>query len=206
MFDSPAIKTVVARLVAEPPPGHLVASRRRLYRPLIMGPALLERTAPGGRWRVRVTRDARLLPVFPAEFASLGRRIAWLRSLGAVHRIAAALVVPQDLAGPPVRMEAADHRLRSEFYGWALMYRLPGSRSSGLIDSNELVPELPAFYESPLELLDRSDFLAARGIPSRPLALVTQPGDFTITADANHRNRFFPQARFCQPPSFEWCG
>jgi len=206
MFHSPAITTVVARLVAELPPGDLVASRRRLYRPLVVGPALLERTAPAGRWRVRITRDGRLFPVFPGELAALGRRIALLRSLGVVHRIAAALVVPPDLAGPPVRMVPADHRLRSEFYGWALMYRLPGSRSSGLIDSNELVPELPAYYESPLELLDRSDFLAARGIPSRPLALVTQPSDFTTTADANHRNRFFPQARFCQPPSCEWFG
>ena len=69
-------------------------------------------------------------------------------------------------------------RLPVEIYGWSLLYQLPHMSGRAVIDSHDSFCELPAFFESPLELVDRSAFLTARGIPHRPLALLTQPEDF----------------------------
>ncbi len=69
-----------------------------------------------------------------------------------------------------------------------------------LIDAHESFTDLPAFYESPLELLDRSSFLAARGISTRPIALVTRPEDFEVVENtAEVRNKFLPNALFRCP-------
>jgi hypothetical protein len=91
-------------------------------------------------------------------------------------------------------------------YGWSLLYQLPGLVGVARIDAGETTSDLPAAYESPQELLDRTDFLAARGIATRPLALVTQPEDIARTAGAAYaRNRFVPHAvyqRTCDPADF----
>ena len=120
------------------------------------------------------------------------------------RRLAAALIAPQDIAGRAARLVADDRPPRSDFYGWALLYQLPGMRTLALVDAHERFAELPAFFESPAELVDRSTFLAAKGILSRPLALLTQPADFVLNADGRVRNRFYPQASCQRPIDLGW--
>jgi hypothetical protein len=74
----------------------------------------------------------------------------------------------------------------------------------GLIDPHDQFTALPAFYESPQELLDRAEFLAAKGVPSRAVALVTEEADFVVDGAGRRHNRFFPQAIFCQPQGLGW--
>lgn len=202
MTDAPAIRSFAARLISEPPldperprPG------RRLYRPLVVGPVLLERCGPRFPWLVRVSPGGMLVP--PAS-AGLERRVRRLQSAGVIHRLAAALVSPQDFAGPPRRILVHGRRPTAEFYGWALMYQLPGMRTVAAIDPHERFPDLPAFFESPVELIDRSEFLAARGIPSRAVALITQPADFVATDRGRPGNRFYPGQTFHRPVDFGW--
>ncbi len=104
---------------------------------------------------------------------------------------------------PASRFRFADTRRGGavEIYGWALMYQLPGMVDRALIDPHDELDSLPAFYESPLELVDRSAFLASRGIPSRPIALLTRPDDFVSAGvgGAPLTNVHFPRARFRRP-------
>jgi hypothetical protein len=205
MTDAPEVWSVLARLVSEPLCDHDAAPpARRLYRPLVVGPVLMRRPGCGGRWWVRVSSDGRLMPAASTEPGALRRRVRRLRSTGVVHRVAAALVAPQDLAGPPPRLVPEQRRPTSEFYGWSLMYQLAGMRSVAVVDPHDRFPGLPACFESPLELLDRSEFLAARSIPSRPIALITQPADFVATAAGRPCNRYYPGERFRRPVDLGW--
>ncbi|MFM8414123.1 MAG: hypothetical protein ACKOCX_05305 [Planctomycetota bacterium] len=194
------IRPVRSRLVSQVPRGGEIPPRRqRVYRPLVVGPAVLRRHGPGEPWTAVVSTDGRLWPEVPP---GLGRRPRWL--LGGAHRVAAALVAPQDLDGRPVRLIAERRPTRSEFYGWALLYQLPGMRGLALADTHERFSDLPALFESPAELVDRTTFLASKGVVSRPLALFTQPADFVVTAEGELQNRFYPGERFHRPADLGW--
>jgi hypothetical protein len=68
------------------------------------------------------------------------------------------------------------------------------------VDPHEFFDDMPAWFDSPLELLDRAEFLAARGIPHRPLTIVTQRQDFDpAESDSSPRNRYCRQTVFRQP-------
>jgi len=182
------IRSVLARLVCAQelqPPG----SRRRLYRPLVVGPVLLRRTDPLGPWLTDVSRDGRLRPRGPGSPGGLRARLERLQAARVACRIAAALMTPHDLSGesPP---SGRLRRLRSEFYGWAIMFQPPGMAGAAVVDPDQRFPDLPAFFELPLELLDRMAFLASRGIAARPLAVVTQRDDFIADRSGRLRNRF----------------
>jgi hypothetical protein len=87
-----------------------------------------------------------------------------------------------------------------EIYGWALMYQLPGMLDTAAIDPHEEFDDLPAYYRSPLELVDRAAFLAARGIPNRPIALLTRREDFHPRGvGPRPLNRFQPEVSFRRP-------
>jgi hypothetical protein len=169
------------------------------YRLLVVGPAILHRPhGEPGPWRVRVSADGSLLPLAPATAGGLAARLAILRRTGCA-RLAAAILEPRDLPlVAPLLRDALRRRpaatRRREFYGWALLYRLPGGGSEALVDPDERFPDLPTAYESPLELADRQAFLARRGVPSRAIALVTQRDDFDAAEGQVPRNRFCPQA------------
>ena len=84
------------------------------------------------------------------------------------------------------------------------MYQLPGMRGTAAIDPHDRFDDLPALFESPLELIDRSVFLAARGIPNRPIAILTRPEDFVRRETGEGwTNRYYPQARFRRPCRLE---
>ena len=70
---------------------------------------------------------------------------------------------PLDLAtgGQPLlaAVRGGPHAIaRPEFYGWSLLYQLPGDGDLARVDPHESLADLPAFYESPLELADRQAF------------------------------------------------
>jgi hypothetical protein len=166
----------------------------------------------GAAWTIDVSEDGRLLPHAPRSAGQFHRIVGLHRALGRTCRVGAALATPAELAAPadrpvvPVRspraaaLDDASGRRRPEIYGWSLMYQLPGMRGTATIDPHEQFDDLPAFFESPLELIDRSTFLAARGIANRPIALLTRPEDF-VRCETGGRwgNRFYPQARFRRP-------
>jgi hypothetical protein len=198
----PALVTTSVRLVSE---------SRRLLRPFFAGLAILYRDCrAGATWTVDVLEDGRLLPHAPRSSKQLERIVSLHRALGRTCRVGAALATPADLvsglADGPVRrprLTASDDtptRRRPEIYGWALMYQLPGMQGTAAIDPHDRFDDLPAFFESPLELIDRSVFLAARRIPNRPIAILTRPEDFVRPeTGAGWGNRFYPQARFRRP-------
>lgn len=209
---SRAFVTTHVRLVTETPlggPMEPAGNRRggRLLRPLFAGLAILHRDArSGAAWSIDVSEDGRLLPHAPRSSDQLRRIVALHRALGRTCRVGAALAAPADLAiGPPRDPRPADlHdgpvRRRPEIYGWSLMYQLPGMQGTATIDPHDQFDELPAFFESPLELIDRSTFLAAQGIANRPIALLTRPEDFVRRETGpGWGNRFYPQARFRRP-------
>jgi hypothetical protein len=199
------IRSLRARLVGEIPVDSAIPKPpRRVYRPLVVGPVLLRRDGPQGCWSVRVSGDGRLLPSLRGGMAVLTRRMRLCRAAGIVHRVAAALVAPQDMSLESPRLIASVEQPRSEFYGWSLMTQFPGMSTLALVDPHERFADLPAFYESPLELIDRSTFLAGKGIASRPIALITQPDDFEVETDGRLRNRFYPEARFRRPAGLDW--
>jgi len=209
--------------------------QRRLYRPLIVGPAILtrslgswmgsERGIPRRAWHVDVLPGRSLLPDAPSRPIDLERVVAWRQQRGETCRVAAALVsccdvttvpapaavgdVPTGSAEPapsPLhpwedRVEVARAPGVVEIYGWALMYQLPGMLDAAAIDPHDEFDDLPAFYSSPLELVDRSAFLASKGIPNRPIALLTRREDFHPRDNAGPRpiNRFQPDASFRRP-------
>jgi hypothetical protein len=171
----------------------------RHYRLLVVGPAILHRPrGEPGPWRVRVSTDGSLRPLAPATAGGLAARLAALRRTGRA-RLAAAILEPRDLPlVAPLLRDALRRRptatRQREFYGWALLYRLPGGAAEALVDPDERFPDLPAAYESPLELADRQTFLARRGVPSRAIAIVTQRDDFDVAEGTVPRNRFCSQA------------
>jgi len=199
------------RLVTETSPGGPMSpdgSRRggRLLRPLLAGLAILHRDSrSGAAWTIDVSEDSRLLPHAPRSSDQLRRIVALHRALGRTCRVGAALAAPADLAiGPPrgSRQAPLDDTpgRRPEIYGWSLMYQLPGVQGTATIDPHDQFDDLPAFFESPLELIDRSTFLAARGIANRPIALLTRPEDFVrCETGSGWGNRFYPEARFRRP-------
>lgn len=171
------------------------------YRPLAIGRTLLTRSGDVGPWWVQVSLDGTLRPRrsrTPSVPASAPRT-----------REAVVLISPEDVCGPVRRCVAGRSRHRgglgrlmgSDIYGWCLMYQPPGMHGIAVIDAHECCDELPAYFELPLELLDRAEFLGRRGIRSRPLALLAQPGDFeTPSTGGPPRNRFLPGVRLGQPP------
>jgi hypothetical protein len=199
MSASPIVQAVV-RLV--PPRSGSAAARLRWYRPLVVGPAILLRPEGAvGPWTVAVSKDGRMLPVAPSSTRDLREVVARHRAAGLRCRIATALACPADVpraAGPAVAEAVAAIELRSEIYGWSLLYQPPGVAGRAFVDADETLPDLPACFELPLELVDRITFLEARGIRTRPLAVITRPEDFEPVA-GRLRNRFRPDARFRRP-------
>jgi hypothetical protein len=202
-MPAPPIVQAVVRLVPAACP-EAVPPRPRCYRPLVVGPAILHRRAAGsGPWTVAVSHDGRMMPQVPASPAALDAAVARHRTAGLRCRIVTALVCPADVAWPCQRSAADDGAtacLRSEIYGWSLMYQPPGVVGRAFVDPHDALPDLPACFELPLELMDRIAFLEARGFRTRPLAVITQPEDFETVA-GSLRNRFRPDARFGRPCS-----
>jgi hypothetical protein len=186
-------------------------SRRLLYRPLILGPVLMVRSSSHGRWTVEVSDDRRLLPRLGSDWEAIGRDMAWYRAQGVACRVAAALVIPGDaeevawrrprsgresLSLSATRRAAGTRGQRPlEMYGWSLLIQPRGMRGVAIIDAHDQLADLPAFFELPHELLDRTEYLEAHGVTSRPIALVTASADFARGADGRLRNRFAPAAR-----------
>ena len=231
-----SIRTAPVRVVnthspclPDPAPAHCV-SRRPIYRPLIIGPAILHRhaeplagTSPIGEgrsqpWQVNLVAGSRLRPRVPPSLSGIEATVARCRRAGRLTRIGAALVSCCDIisatatlaadgpAGNPLphprfRFDDPRRGVVAEIYGWALMYQMQGMIDRAVIDAHDEFDDLPAYYESPLELVDRSAFLAARGIPSRPIALLTRPHDFAPAAvdGAGPVSIHFPQTRFRRP-------
>jgi len=144
---------------------------RTRYRPLVIGPAWLGRRTLDGRWLVPVSTDGRLRPL-----AARPRRPDGCRGV-----LTWALLTPED----------ADHGLRwrrrppgvsarrrhdGDLFGWCLLYQPRGIHNWALVDAGPPESGLPAVFELPGELFDRVEFLRARGIRSRPLALVQGRG------------------------------
>jgi len=211
------------------------ATGRRLYRPLIVGAALLHRTAggwlrsergiPRGSWRVDVLAGRALVPDAPRRPLDIKRVVAWRQQRGETCRVAAALVSccdvttipPLSVDDEPARSLPADAPTLAslpfadrpsvqrapgvvEIYGWALMYQLPGMLDTAAIDPHDEFDDLPAYYRSPLELVDRAAFLAARGISNRPIALFTRREDFHPRGvGPRPLNRFQPEVSFRRP-------
>lgn len=199
MVPRPRFTSALARLV----PGD--ARRARAYRPLIAAPALLRRSPGAATWSVALSCDRRLLPAAPRQRAALDRLVACLSGRGVACRVGAALAGPIDVslgtgASPCVRLaDITARRLRLEIYGWALLYQPPGMRGRALVDADDRFTALPAVFELPLELLDRAEFLEARGYRTRPLIVPTLAEDFVRGPDGHVRNRFFPDV-ICAPP------
>lgn len=175
------------------------------YRPILVGPAILVRPdryrGGEGPWRMMVHPGSRLVPVVTAGARRFARTVRLLSEQGIVHRIGAAIATPFDFDGG-TRSTAAERLLDAVggpglermIYGWSLAYRLPGGNGPASIDPHDEIPELPAFYESPWELLDRVNHLESRGVATRPIALMAQEEDFARTPRGGARvNRFFPQ-------------
>ena len=201
MEQPPPIARVSIRLVPEETLRVLrrPATRRRgTYRPLAIGPAVLFRPqSAGGRWVVTVSADGLLQPRGPRSLPAAIARSRSLRADGIMARAAVALVAPEDVPlGQPAGPLATDDGPRHDCYGWALLYQLPGMRGMAVVDPHDRFDDLPAFYESPLELVDRVAYLADRDIPTRPLALVTQVDDFRPGPDGRICNRFYPRGSF----------
>jgi hypothetical protein len=197
------------RLLSEPLAPSASDLRLPLYRPLVLGPVLLVRSPGGGPWEVEVDDTSLLLPAGFGDATGIARRFARFQAQGFSCRVAATLVIPGDaarrswphplgtsMAGP------ARRRRPLEMYGWALLYQLPDATGIAIVDSHDHHPDLPACFELPLELIDRSEHLARYGIPSRPLALITAPSDFERTADGGFRNRYAAAARFAAARGF----
>lgn len=201
------------------PPPREGSSRGPLFRPLAIGPAILWRLPgrAGARapWQVDVHDDRGLAPATPPRAVDVERIVAWRRAEGQQCRVALALVCADDILAPldtpeatasagstPERPGFVWGRFRRgaaiEIYGWSLLSLLPGGEGRAVVDPHDTIPDMPAWYESPLELADRGAFLATRGIRSRPLALVTRPEDF-VAGDDGPVNRFFSSGAYRVP-------
>lgn len=196
MSPPPSLTRVTATLlpVAMPPLGGR-PPRPRGYRLLVVGQAVMRRPpAPGAPWRVDVAADGSLLPVMPRSAADLAETLDDGGRLGAV------LLEPRDvptvgsLLRPALRGRLPARAV--EIYGWALLYQPAGWLGTGLIDHHDDFLSMPGFYESPAELADRQDHLAARGIPTRAIAVVSQRTDFDRRGAGVWWNRYCPLARW----------
>ena len=172
-------------------------------RSIVLSPAMLERSADAGPWTLAVRDDGTLDPIPPLESC----RMSWGAARCRPHRrLVYALAVPGDFQRRRIPM--AGHLLEDgrtggrnsrrsstvlrTIYGWAIAYRFPESTGPALVDPHEDVPELPAFYESPVELIDRIIHLEARDIATRPIALLVRPSDFLQDERGGRINRYFP--------------
>lgn len=168
---------------------------RRWYRPLAIGRAVLTRQAAREAWWVPVSLDGRLRPRSRGcPRSSAPARGPWPR-----RRAAIVLLAPEDMAGRverhPVGTAAARGAVgqqgTADIYGWCLLYQPPGLEGVAIVDPHDTFVDLPAYFELPLELLDRADFLRRRGVRSRVLALPTSADDFvTPPGGGPPRNRF----------------
>jgi len=179
--------------VTTPPPGGRPPPCRR-YRLLVVGDAVMRRPpASGDPWRVDLTTDGSFLPLPHRSIAGLQQ------TLDDGGRIGPVLLDPMDLPtiGPLLRPALRGHTPAKvvEIYGWALLYQPAGRHGIGLIDPHDDVPGMPACYESPAELADRQEFLAARGLLTRAIAVVTQQSDFDRGGGVRW-NRYCPRARW----------
>ena len=118
-------------------------------------------------------------------------------------------MAPEDVVSTPPALDEEQvirrtYRCRSEFYGWSLLYHVPGMPRIGFIEPHHTFRHLPSFFDSPLDLVDRSEFLARRGVRSRPLALLTQPEDFDRAADGTLVNRYVPHGTLRRPSRLGW--
>jgi hypothetical protein len=176
--DVLTIMTTRARLVsAEPCPDEPMISPK-VFRPLIIRPAILFRPIDSPEpWHVDVEGDL-LLPACPPTEHGLTDVVRFYEAFGRICRLTVALAMPTDRSRASLRQLAGPRRRRCiDIFGWAIMIQRPGMTGTASVDSHEYLPGLPAFYECPLELIDRSEFLMARGIPHRPLAVVVRPED-----------------------------
>ena len=153
-------------------------------------------------------------PAPPRRAVDVERIVAWRRAEGQQCRVALALVCGTDVVAPPhddgERASATSAGRRAfewrrfrrgaaiDMYGWSLLYHADTDRGRALVDPHDTFPDMPAWYESPLELADRAAFLAGRGIRSRALALVSRPEDF-LDSCAGPVNRFFPAGAYRSP-------
>lgn len=207
------VTAVLARLVRDMPlaSGAATADGAAIYRPLVVGPAVLRGpAAPGEAWLVPLEPGEAVRPRCPRSRAALRAHVRALRATGVVCRVAAALVAPEDVraaaeadSGTPVRRAGV---VRSEFYGWSLLYQPAGSARTGLVEPHPSFPGLPAFFRSPDELLERSESLARRGVRSRPLALFTQPEDFDEGPEGARINRYAAAGSFRHATRLHWLG
>ena len=170
------------------------------YRPLAIGRTILRRYVEGGPWWVQVSLDGTLRPLLPP--------VAGLPCGSLASREAISLLTPGDTAGrirrrSPRRQGAlpgAAPPTGADIYGWSLLYQPPGMHGLAIVDPHDTIAELPAFFELPLELIDRADHLARRGVQSRALALLARPDDFEPPPHGGpSRNRFFPDIAACPP-------
>lgn len=199
MLRRPTITTARARLVA----GRGDAAANRCYRPLVAGLAMLVRAPGAAAWTVDIDCDRVLRPRVPRSGGGNGPVGAVARRLGVV--LAGPFDATPRLAGSPPGPPriAPCRRLCLDFYGWALLYQPPGMRGRAIVDADDRFAELPAVFELPLELLDRAEFLEARGFRTRSLVIPTLPDDFARGLDGRLRNRFFPGAAYRPPCGLE---
>jgi hypothetical protein len=209
------VTALLARLVRDMPlaSGAAAADGATIYRPLIVGPAVLRGpAAPGEAWLVSLEPGESVRPRCPRSRAALRAHVRALRATGMVCRVAGALVAPEDVrtesdaeaeSGTPVRRAGV---IRSEFYGWSLLYQPAGSPRTGLVEPHPSFPGLPAFFRSPDELLERTESLARRGVRARPLVLFTQPEDFDEGPDGTWINRYAAAGSFRLANRLHWLG
>ncbi len=173
-FDSVPLHQARFRLL-----GSREHARRRS---IVLGPAILVRPVwDRGPWTLSVSQDGAIEPIAPR---------------GVHHRMASAIAVPGDFQRRRIPMAGrllhGRTTVRRTIYGWALAYRFPDSTGPALVDPHDEVPDLPAFYESATELLDRVGYLEARGIETRPIALLVHDRDFVRDGRGCRINRYFP--------------
>lgn len=196
MQDDPtAITATRVRLVSAEPRFDCPGRGQRVFRPLVIRPAILMRPSGSqGSWRVDV-EDGLLLPACPPTVRGIMAVVRYHESVGRTCRLAAALALPVDSRDAALRRFADTRRPCLDMFGWAIMYQLPDTTGTAVVDGHEYLAPLPAFYECPLQLIDRSEFLTARGIRHRPLAIVVRPEDVATEpsavapSDRRHRRR-----------------
>ena len=200
--NAPAITPTPVRLVPVNLADDGVAVERqgrKVFRPLVIGPVILHcSTASGAPWTVDIGDDL-LVPSCPRTATGIADVVRFHEANGRRCRISAALAIPADGRGIRATAAPSPRRPTVDIYGWAIMYQLPGMDGVAFVDRHERIDELPAFYECPLELLDRSEFLISRGIRHRPLAVLTRPEDFAVDRFGSRFNVFHPASR-CRPP------
>ena len=191
--DLPEITATRARLVSAEPRFADPSRGRRVFRPLVIRPAILVRpSGTQGSWRVDV-EDGLLLPACPPTVREIMAVVRYHESVGRTCRLTAALALPVDSRDAALRRFAGTRRPCLDMFGWAITYQLPGTTGTAVVDGHEYLAPLPAFYECPLQLIDRSEFLTARGIRHRPLAIVVRPEDVAAepsevaSSDRRHR-------------------